>query len=221
MPNRDYYENSYPLVHYQGAMGRFTRITHESVEKGLGSLDYFPKVLEIGAHTGEHIPFISHKFDEYVCLDIQPFNGESKNAKISHVTGDAEDLPFLDGTFDRVISVCVLHHIPRANNALTEIRRVAKSGALISLYVPCDPGILYRFIRHWTSHVKMKKLSGIPMWQVKGLWAEEHRGHALGILSMIRSVFHHDFVAIKRFPFSALSWNFNLFFVVSIKINKD
>jgi ubiquinone/menaquinone biosynthesis C-methylase UbiE len=74
--------------------------------------------------------------------------------RIKFILAYATSIPSGHNLFDRVIVTCVLHHIPNLELALTEIRRVAKPGAQINLYVPCDPGSLYRGVRHWTSHFK-------------------------------------------------------------------
>ena len=43
--------------------------------------------------------------------------------------GDAERLPYPDGTFDAAVSSFGMHHVPRPQLALAECRRVLKAGA--------------------------------------------------------------------------------------------
>ena len=52
------------------------------------------------------------------------------------VRGDAETLPFSDRSFDVVYSYGVLHHTPRTQEAIDEIRRVLRPGglAIVGLY---------------------------------------------------------------------------------------
>jgi hypothetical protein len=40
--------------------------SHRLTEKCFQEHDHIPKVLEIGAGTGEHIGFVCHGFDQYV-----------------------------------------------------------------------------------------------------------------------------------------------------------
>ena len=52
------------------------------------------------------------------------------------VFGDAQRLPFADGTFDCVFSACVFHHIDAAEHVglLAELRRVLRPGGLITIF---------------------------------------------------------------------------------------
>lgn len=53
--------------------------------------------------------------------------------------GDAEDMPFPDGSFDAVVSSFGIHHVPRPEAALAECRRVLKPGGRIAFTVWAAP----------------------------------------------------------------------------------
>jgi ubiquinone/menaquinone biosynthesis C-methylase UbiE len=53
--------------------------------------------------------------------------------------GDAEDLPYPDGTFHAVVSSFGIHHVPRPELALAECKRVLKPGARIAFTVWATP----------------------------------------------------------------------------------
>jgi SAM-dependent methyltransferase len=53
--------------------------------------------------------------------------------------GDAEDMPYPDGTFDAVVSSFGIHHVPRPQQALAECRRVLKPGGRIAFTVWAAP----------------------------------------------------------------------------------
>jgi SAM-dependent methyltransferase len=55
------------------------------------------------------------------------------------VEADAEDLPFDEGTFDLVMLIGVLHHLPDPQRALVSVSRYARPGGLIRLYVYWQP----------------------------------------------------------------------------------
>jgi SAM-dependent methyltransferase len=52
------------------------------------------------------------------------------------VAGDATDMPFGDGCFDRVIAAEVLEHIPADQAAMDELARVLRPGGLAAVTVP-------------------------------------------------------------------------------------
>jgi SAM-dependent methyltransferase len=60
-------------------------------------------------------------------------NGD--NQRIDFRVGDICALPFADASFDRVLSLLVLHFVPRAQDAVAQLRRVARPGATIAAAV--------------------------------------------------------------------------------------
>ena len=52
------------------------------------------------------------------------------------VNGNALELPFADGAFDRIIASEVLEHVWDANGALAELARVTRPGGRIAITVP-------------------------------------------------------------------------------------
>jgi phosphatidylethanolamine/phosphatidyl-N-methylethanolamine N-methyltransferase len=223
----DYYGGKYSLNHYTGFLGKFTNNYHQRLEKNHGPEARFQSVLEIGGGTGEHLPYVFHQFDEYTIVDISVKAEENlvipshiSGEKVKFILGNVSNLPIMSNSYDRVISTCVLHHIPNLELAVMEIKRVARDGAILDFYVPCDPGMLYRWARHWTSHLKQKRLMNLTWREVKYLWATEHRNHFLGVIFTIKEIFRKDAISIRRFPIPFVSWNFNLFVIVRITVSK-
>jgi SAM-dependent methyltransferase len=216
----EYYREVFENVHYRGALGGFSRLIHRKIEEGISHRDAYPMVLEIGGNQAEHFPFVRHDFDNYVCSDIQSRESGQTDSRITFTYADAQALPFPDNSFDRVLNACVLHHVPNAYQALQEIRRVCSGGGLVSIYIPFDPGMLYRYVRHVVSHLKQSRVARISLRETKELWAREHINHALGLMNNVREVFMNDSITARRWPFPWLSWNFNLFVVYQIRIEK-
>ncbi len=219
-----YYANIYSETHYNGSLGFFTRFYHTKLEKKINGV--YQNVLEIGSGKGEHVEFVKHEFSNYQLLDIAEQNVKEKvplylRDRVSFKQGNAADLPFTESKFERCIATCVLLHIPNIEEVLLELRRVTKDQGIISLYLPCDPGMGYRWIRHFASHKKQQKALNISMKQTKYLWSLEHRNHFLGVLSALKLIFDEDQISIKRYPFYGLSWNFNLFIIITIRISKN
>ena len=61
---------------------------------------------------------------------------EKAGAAIDYKVGDALELPFADGTFDSVRAERVLIYIKELSTALSEMKRVVKSGGRIALIEP-------------------------------------------------------------------------------------
>lgn len=56
---------------------------------------------------------------------------------VSAITGDAQNLPFDEATFDRVVCSEVLEHLPDDARAVRELARVLKPGGDLVVTVPC------------------------------------------------------------------------------------
>jgi len=92
------------------------------------------RVLDVGCGTGYTTSGILSRRDvcEVVGLDMNPvqLNRAAKNlysemAKLSLSRGDAENLPFVDDSFDAVISVGAIEYFPDPEKVLRELARVA------------------------------------------------------------------------------------------------
>jgi len=59
----------------------------------------------------------------------------SHDPRIAFEVGDACALPFPDHSFDRVLSLLMLHFVPSADRAIAEMRRVARPGAVVGAAV--------------------------------------------------------------------------------------
>jgi len=75
---------------------------------------------------------------------------------LSLITGDIRHMQFADASFDMVICTEVLEHVKVPQEAIAEIRRVARSYVLIS--VPLEPWFCIvnflrgKYIRSWGNH---------------------------------------------------------------------
>ena len=98
-------------------------------------LDDKSDFLEIGCGNGEVSKYIARTYISSVIatdIDSGQINANSKTSgNISNLTfqvADAAALPFDNESFDVIISFGVLHHIDGWQKALSEIKRVLKSG---------------------------------------------------------------------------------------------
>lgn len=106
-----------------------------------GELHGIASVLEIGCGSGLTAQALHARYGmDVVGVDIDPVQIRlaaklrQPDGRLRFVEGDACALPFCDGSFDLVVSLMVLHHIPDWGRAINEIGRVLKSGGVCVLY---------------------------------------------------------------------------------------
>jgi len=94
-------------------------------------------ILDVGCGTGVLFHHVEEKVELIVGLDIsrkllEKARSKSRlSSKISLIRADADHLPFLNETFDKVFAVTVLQNVPDANMTLTRIIRTAKRDAVL------------------------------------------------------------------------------------------
>jgi ubiquinone/menaquinone biosynthesis C-methylase UbiE len=59
----------------------------------------------------------------------------SRDPRLAFEVGDACALSLPDHSFDRVLSLLMLHFVPKAEQAIAEMRRVARSGTTVAAAV--------------------------------------------------------------------------------------
>jgi SAM-dependent methyltransferase len=130
--------------------GAIERFNHGYPLKILPDQEHF-KTLEIGAGIGAHLAFEDLNRQNYHCIELRENMAEAINKRFPSVTatvGDCqENLPYEDGSFDRVIAVHVLEHLPNLPGCIKEVHRILKQGGLFSVVLPCDPGLAYGIAR--------------------------------------------------------------------------
>ena len=219
-----FYSKYYDQILRTGLIGSAQNRTHRAIEKLWSSDDEFARVLEVGSGAGDHRQFVKHQYSFYHETDIRFPDGtfgssaapntEEPTQNVIREIADVMQLQYVDGLFDRVIATCLLLHLANPETALLEIKRVSKStGGVISILVPCEPGILLRLSRKFLTARKAKR-HGFPGYELFN--ARDHINYISGIDRIIKHVFKEDRVVIQRLPFRIPSWNFNLYFVYTI-----
>ncbi|MBU0999515.1 class I SAM-dependent methyltransferase [Patescibacteria group bacterium] len=100
-------------------------------------------ILDVGCGVGHSLDYLNQFSDSLVGIDTDLISllYAQKTTKANYVLTKAEKLPFKDNTFDKIISFNVLEHIKNDQGVIEEIRRVAKKGAEILIWVPSLEGI--------------------------------------------------------------------------------
>lgn len=223
-PDFSQYSTCWPSIYeaknyHEGLAGYFLNKSHEWSERQYGHDCYFSKVLEVGAGTGIHIKHIRHKFDEYWMTDLNTDMLEcaakasvNKQGRIVMKRENACELSFPDATFDRLIAAHVLEHLPNPHEVLREWARVLKPGGTLTLVLPCDPGMSWRFGR---SVGVRKKFTLIGM-EYDYRMAREHINPINNLLSFIRYYFE-SYEEDWR-PLKIPSIDLNLFYICHILV---
>jgi SAM-dependent methyltransferase len=95
-------------------------------------------LLDVGAGAGRNTPRYS-SFKRVVLLDYsrsqleQAIERLGQNERYIYVAGDIYRLPFVDGLFDSVTMIRVLHHLVDGPLALQQVRRVMQSSGVFIL----------------------------------------------------------------------------------------
>jgi SAM-dependent methyltransferase len=234
--NDEFYASYYQKIMRGGVIGNVVNRYHQELELPFRSTDFFSSVIELGAGSCEHLPFVKHRFGSYILSDIRTKNllestSEIINSEIqldtptyvSHYKGqitvskiDAQNLKkFKDNRFDRLVAGCLILHLEKPENALREWKRVVKKGGSLSIYIHCEPGLLLRYLRIASTALRGRSLKIDHLSCVYS----EHKISFIAIKYLINKVFEGDEIKFKAFPFKYLSWNFNLWKTVQIKLN--
>lgn len=122
-----------------------------TVDLDLFGVDPGHRVLDMGCGGGRHAFAVLRRGAHVVALDADAAEldgvremaaamvaeGEvPEGGALVCVEGDALDLPFDEGVFDRIIAAEVLEHIPEDRAAIGELARVLKPGGRIAVTVP-------------------------------------------------------------------------------------
>lgn len=137
-----------------GAWIRFIRVIHEL-------RDVRGKVLDVGCGAGEFTKSIKKARSDLEVYAVDNLGKAIAEAKkkpegIKFSIASAEKLPFKDNFFDAVLCFEVLEHLEKLEQAITEIARVAKPGAVIQITTPLEASL-------FTVHGWVRKIFGFEL----------------------------------------------------------
>lgn len=126
-------ESPYPLRRYAHRQG------YETIARMVKPGE---RVLDAGCGEGVLSWYLAERGAMVTAMDISKPNLENARRflekkgvadRVTLVHGDAEHMPFPDGSFDLVVSSHVLEHLPDFDKGLSEISRVTKGRAIVAL----------------------------------------------------------------------------------------
>lgn len=113
------------------------------------------KILEVGCGIGGFCIFASKECEDVTGIDIGKTRINMANKlrksfgrKVGFVVGDAQFLPFRDGSYDIIVCSETLEHIPDYRKAFHELVRVTKKLGYVIITVPNYINLtqLYKFL---------------------------------------------------------------------------
>ena len=126
---------------YELQMGRWSRRLAEPFLDFSGSADG-EQVLDVGCGTGSLTFALAARAKvrnicglDFSAVYVDHAARRNSDARIEFKVGDACALPFPDSSFDRVLSLLMLHFVPQANRAVAEMRRVARPRSTVAAAV--------------------------------------------------------------------------------------
>ena len=180
-------------------------------------------MLEVGAGSGHHLPYVSKDFQQYVMTDVseemlniarKKFCAEVSSDSLVIEKQDATSLNYPDDSFDRLIATHVLEHLPNPVSVLSEWNRVVRPDGIISIVLPCDPGFFWRLGRHLGPRRNAEKL-GLAY---DYLQAAEHINSIFNLVVFIQH--HFEFLDELWYPTRIHAPDLNLFYIVKLKLRK-
>ncbi|MCH9655944.1 MAG: class I SAM-dependent methyltransferase [Planctomycetes bacterium] len=200
--------------------GYFLKKSHILLEKNVPKLENIEIILEVGAGSGHHFPHVKKTFSKYIMTDgsqemlalaREKYPDEISAGLIELEEQDATSLTYADNSVDRLIATHVLEHLLNPVDVLKEWNRVVRPGGLISIALPCDPGMLWRFGRHLGPRRNAKKL-GL---NYDYLQAAEHVNAINNLVVFMRH--HFEFLTESWYPLLVPMPDLNLFYICHVR----
>jgi SAM-dependent methyltransferase len=124
------------------------------------------RTLQIGPGMGAHLEFEDLSKQDYHVLELR----EEFCARLAeqlpsdrvHCGNIEQRQPFPDGSFDRVVAIHVLEHLPNLPAALDEVARLLTPRGVFDVVLPCEGGFIYTLLRAVTTKRLFEKRFKMP-----------------------------------------------------------
>ncbi len=164
------------------------------------------KVLDVATGSGNTALSAARRFCEVTGIDYVPelieqakSRAEAERLDVSFEVGDAENLPYADGSFDVVLSTVGVMFTPDQEKAAGELLRVCRSGGRIGLANWTPDSYIGNMFRTHGKHVPPP-----PGIKPPPLWGTEERvrellGEGVSSLEATRRTYHLRYPSARYF----------------------
>lgn len=148
---------------YQLGMGSWSKILAPLFVDFIGDIKAEDQVLDVGCGTGAVTFTIANNAKSSKIIGIDRSVGYIEYARANnaypHVTfevGDAQELPYVDASFDKCVSSLILNLLPDTRKGVKEMRRVTKVGGLVAACVWDNTGGMELLRSFWDAAVALE-----------------------------------------------------------------
>ncbi|MDC0427519.1 class I SAM-dependent methyltransferase [Candidatus Pelagibacter sp.] len=218
-------EKKYNAYQDAGTVGFLMQMCHRQLENNIDLITFNKKnnILEIGAGSSPHINYVNHYFGHYTFLENSKYainylkKKFKKDKRISYKIYQGKKIPFKSNYFDRIIISHVLEHIPNPELFLNDMMRKLKKGGLLSISLPCDPGLLWRLGRMFLKIFTVKKKLKITNIEYDYMIASEHINSIFNLRSIIKHNYSKNIINESYLPFKFRLVDLNLFYNITLR----
>jgi len=212
----DIYNKKYEEYWYSGAHGMLISSAHKLMEYGVPTRCN-DRILEIGGGAMPHRKWIKKgNIKEYTISDTKTVLDKlDKKAgyKLHYFDKDPILAKLRKNYYTRIIAAQVWGHIPEPEQAMLRWVELLSENGLLSISIPCDPGILWRLGQKVASR-KFMKLYNLSFEEYDIIMSREHINPVQRMLKIVNYYFGKKTVIF--FPTFVPSVNLNLFCILNL-----
>ncbi len=198
---------------YTGMNGILMKINHFILEVGINE-ENNRDILEIGGGTNPHIDWIkNNKFNSYTICDVENNNTSLPN-DVKFINASEFKANDHQNKYSRIIASHVLEHLDNPEDHVLSWCSMLTDDGVLSIALPCDPGLLWHFCRKISSS-KAKKIYNITSKERNLIMSREHINSIYNLLYVLDYYFEkkHTFWFPSILPIN----NINLLCVIRLE----
>jgi SAM-dependent methyltransferase len=124
---------------YEFGMGAWSKLLAPLFIEFIGGVEEGDRVLDVGCGTGSLALAIAETTKAAKIAGVDPSTGfieyarkKTSDPRVRFDTGDAQRLPYENGSFDKCLASLIITFVPDAPRAASEMRRVTQSGGIVA-----------------------------------------------------------------------------------------